>query len=41
MEWEEKEKWEGCKRDGSGKRRRSGRGVRGNGVGREGEEGGV
>jgi hypothetical protein len=40
-EWEEKEKWEGCKREWSGKRRRSGRGVRGTGVGREGEVGGV
>ncbi len=46
MEWEEKEKREGCKRkgekregckmEGRGKRRRSGRGVRGKEVGREG-----
>ncbi len=41
MELEEKENWEGYKREGSGKRWRRGRGVRRKGVGREGELGGV
>ncbi len=39
--WEEKDKSEGCKREKSGKRRRSWRGVRGKRVGREGKVGGV